>query len=116
MQERKSKTRNLMYTHLEMQHYLHLEKMSKNEAIILFKFRTRMAPFGENFKAGQLSTNCPLCFTHIDSQEESFNCVALKKLVMIRGRYCEIFSNQVSQELVKTLYNIYSFRKESNEK
>ena len=50
IQETKSKTRNLIYTHLEMQHYLHLEKMSKNEAIILFKFRTRMAPFGENFK------------------------------------------------------------------
>ena len=56
MQETNSKTRNLIYTLLEMQHYLRLEIMIKNEAIILFKFRTRMAPFGENFKAGQLST------------------------------------------------------------
>ena len=47
MQERQSKTRNLTYTHLEMQNYLHLENMSKNEAVILFKFRTRMAPLGK---------------------------------------------------------------------
>ena len=70
----------------------------------------------ENFKGGQVSSNCPLCFTHIDSQEESFNCVALKKLVEIRGKYDDIFSNQFSQDLVKTLYNIYNFRKEANEK
>ena len=66
MQERKSKTRNLTYTHLEMQNYLYLESMSKKEAVILFKFRTKMAPFGENFKAGQVRTNCPLCFKHIE--------------------------------------------------
>ena len=116
MQERKSKTINLTYTHLEMQPYLHLENMSKNEAVILFKFRTRMAPFGENFMGRQLSSNCPLCFTHVDSQEESFNCVALRKLVTIRGKYCDIFSNKFSEDLVKTLYNIYNFWKEANEK
>ena len=99
-----------------MQNYLHLESMSQKEAVILFKFRKKMAPFGENFKAGQFRTNCTLCFTHIDSQEESFNCVAMNKLMKIRGNYCDIFSDQVSQDLVRTLSNIYNFRKESNEK
>ena len=99
-----------------MQNYLHLESMSQKEAVILFKFRKKMAPFGENFKAGQFRTKCTLCFTHIDSQEESCNCVAMNKLMKIRGKYCDIFSDQVSQDLVRTLSNIYNFRKESNEK
>ena len=115
MQERKSKTRNLSYTHLAMQQYLYLEKMSKNEAIVLFKFRTRMAPFADNFKAGKVSSMCPLCFSHIDSQEGSFTCVTLNKLVNIRGKYSDIFENQVPEEVVKSIHSIYMLRKDVNE-
>ena len=52
MDERKSKTINLRYSDLKMQDYLLLNNMNKKEEIILFKFRTKMAPFSENFKAG----------------------------------------------------------------
>ena len=112
MKERKSKTMNLKYPELKMQEYLLLNNMTKKEAIILFKFRTRMSPFGENFKAGKFSSTCPLCFSHIDSQEESFNCVVLNKMMQIKGTYAEIFSSNFSEDLVKTLDNIYSYREE----
>ena len=114
MQERKSKTINLKYSHLKMQEYLLLNNMNKNEAIILFKFRTRMAPFGENYKAGRFSSTCPYCFSHIDSQEESFKCSALNKMIDIRGKYEDIFVGNFSEELIKTLYHIYKYRKESS--
>ena len=71
-----------------------------------------MAPFGENFKAGKFSSTCPLCFSHIDSQEESFNCAVLNKIMQIKGTYAEIFSGNFSEDLIKTLDNIYSYRKE----
>ena len=74
-----------------------------------------MAPFADNFKGGKLSSMCPLCFSHIDSQEESFTCVTLNKLVEIRGKYSDIFANQVPEEVVKSLHSIYMFRKELSE-
>ena len=115
MQERGSKTVNLNYTQLNMQDYLLLETMTKNEAIALFKFRTRMAPFAENFRAGKFNSPCPLCLSHLDSQEESFNCVVLKKVLDIRGKYSDIFKKQFSEELIKTLHKIYNYRKEFND-
>ena len=89
--------------------------MTKNQAIALFKFRTRMAPFVDNFRAGKRGSPCPLCLSHLDSQEESFNCVVLKKVLVIKGNYADIFTNKISEELIQTLYNIYNYRKEFNE-
>ena len=115
MEQRGSKTKELIYTQLKMQDYLHLENMTRIQAIALFKFRTRMAPFGENFRAGRINCICPLCFSHLDSQEESFNCGALKNLLQIRGRYRDIYTNNFSQQLISTIYNIYKYRKELTE-
>ena len=115
MESRKSKTINLNYSQLKMQEYLELKKMTRKEAIVLFKFRTRMSPFAENFKSGNLVTVCPLCLSHVDSQEESFNCVTLKKVLKIRGNYKDIFSNTFPEELIKTLYGICNYRKEYKE-
>ena len=116
MQERGSKTANLKYSHLRMQDYLLLENMSKNQAIALFKFRTRMAPFAENFRAGKFDSACPLCLSHLDSQEESFSCTAMKKVLEIRGTYSDIFTNNFSEDLINTLDRIYNYRKEFSEK
>ena len=96
MDERKSKTINIRYSDLKMQDYLLLNNMNKKEAIILFKFRTKMAPFSENFKAGGFSSTCPFCFSHIDSQEESFNCSVLNKMMQIRGNYVEISLKEIA--------------------
>ena len=115
MEARKSKTINLNYSRLKMQDYLELKTMNRKEAIVLFKFRTRMSPFAENFKSGNLCTVCPLCLSHVDSQEESFNCVTLKKVLTIRGNYKDIFTNTFTEELVQTLYAIYNYRKEFKE-
>ena len=46
----KSKMKNLMYTELKMQDYLLLKNMNASQAKAMFKFRVRMAPFGENFR------------------------------------------------------------------
>ena len=46
----KSKFENLFYTELKMSSYLKDENISFTEAQQVFKFRTRMANFGENFR------------------------------------------------------------------
>ena len=55
---------------------------------------------------------CPLCRLHPDGQAESFHCADMKKLVNIRGKYEDIFSDNDSSELIQTVYSVYSFREE----
>ena len=86
--------------------------MSISEAKALFKFRLRMAPFGENFRGGQKTITCPLCHSHPDGQSESFQCTQLKKLIDVNGDYNQIFSQFIPYDLVKTIHNIYTFREE----
>ena len=102
----------LTYTELKMQEYLLLKKMNTSEAKSLFKFRLRMAPFGENFRGGQKEIICPLCNVHPDGQSESFGCIELKKVIDIKGEYLKIFGQNIPEELVKTIHNIYNFREE----
>ena len=86
--------------------------MSISEAKAFFKFRSRMAPFGENFRGGQKTVLCPLCKAHPDGQPESFDCIQLKKIISVKGDYKQIFSQVIPHELVTTIHNIYSFREE----
>ena len=72
-----------------------------------------MCQFGENFKAGQITTICPVCSNHEDSQEKSFECVKLKEIINVRGNYYqEIFGKQFPSELIKTLCNVQFYREE----
>ena len=115
MDARKSKTENNLYSTLKMQKYLQLENLTKKQAIVVFKFRSRMAPFGENFRSGNLSTICPLCSAHVDSQENSLDCPTLRREVRIKGSYSDIFSENIPEDLTKTIFDIYNYRKEFQE-
>ena len=113
MGQRNSKSKNIMYETLKLQNYLELDTASKKQAIILFKFRTRMSPFGENFRSGKQSTICPFCLSHVDSQEKSMDCPTLRKELRINGNYQDLFSKDIPVELVQTLFDIYAYRKEN---
>ena len=91
---------------------LNLKNMNISQARAMFTFRVRMAPYGENYKEGQKTVICPLCKSHPDGQAESFSCEKMKKLVHIQGDYKEIFGWKFSPEIVKTVYDIYTFREE----
>ena len=95
-----------------MQEYLEMKDMTASQAKALFKFRMRMAPFGENFSVGAKTVLCPLCKKHPDGQEESFTCEKVKRLVNVRGNYKDIFKTKFSPELLQTIYNIFNFREE----
>ena len=55
---------------------------------------------------------CPLCKGNPDGQSESFECVQIKKVIDVQGRYMQIFGQNFSRELVKTVQSIYNFREE----
>ena len=107
-----SKMRNLTYSELKIQDYLLLKTINISEAKSLFKFRLRMAPFGENFRGGQKTIICPLCKNHPDGQSDSFGCTQLKKVIHINGNYNQIFYKDIPKELATTVNNIYTFREE----
>ena len=86
--QKHSKLENLWYSKLEMQKYLELNNMNNNEAQVMFKYRTRMAKYGENFRGNKSSVMCPLCHTHLDNQKMSYeNCPVLQKNISIPGKY-----------------------------
>ena len=63
---------NLNYEEFTIQPYLLNVDISKEEKLLLMRWRIRMAEFGENFKGGRKSVECPLCFSHPDTQQKSF--------------------------------------------
>ena len=104
--------KNLFYSELKLQDYLCLKTMNACQAKALFKFRVRMAPFGENFRGGQATILCPLCKKHPDGQAEIFDCLVIKTVIEVKGQYKQIFGCQFPAELVKTVQSIYMFREE----
>ena len=80
--ENRSKMNDLSYSKLEMQNYLNLENINKTGAQTLFKYRVRMANYGENFRGGPNPVSCPLCKNHLDNQKMAFeNCQILRLII-----------------------------------
>ena len=112
IKEGHSKMVNLNYTSLEMQDYFKDDKITKSQARTIFKFRTRMEKFSENFKGGKPIKECPLCGEIEDSQIHSFVCPKIKENIEVEGKLEDIFSPVIRKEIAKTLENIVKFRAE----
>ena len=106
----------LSYSKLEMQEYLKLETVNASMAKTLFRYRVRMADYGENFRAGKEISTWPLCSLHLDSQSMAYeNCPVVKSEVDIVGSYIDIFGKYISVKVVKTLQNIDQLREKQKE-
>ena len=87
--------------------------MTVEEAKLVFKFRTRQAEFSENFRGKDGPINCKLCDNHLDSQVMSFQCSIIKSKFNLKGKYEDIFNENISKEVVKSLKFINSYREEN---
>ena len=79
------KMEHVSYNELKTQNYLLNNEHSIEEQKLIFTFRTRMAQFGENYKAGRDEIVCPLCRSHKDSQSMMFECPIVKKELIDRN-------------------------------
>ena len=77
--------KNVVYRDLTLQSYFSGEEFNSIQKKIIFKFRTRIERFGENFRGGEEKVTCPLCNLHLDNQEMSLQCPELKKINENRG-------------------------------
>ena len=104
-----SKLKNLNYDKLKMQEYLKENMFSTSDARLIFRFRTRMAPFKENFKGSHQNNLCPLCEEHPDDQNLLFSCPFWIRRGL-HGRIQEIYCESPTKDLVKTLAEIIAVR------
>ena len=57
-----------------------------------------------------MSSTCSLCEKHIDNQELSFQCQAIRENITVKGEICEIYEEDIPTKTIKTLTNILEFR------
>ena len=105
-QQSHSKLDNLSYSGLRLQKYLNLENMTNLEAQTVFSYRTRMSDYDENYHGVTGPSVCPLCHNHPDSQKWSYECKVISKNVLIKGRYSNIFSDNIENETVQTIIKL----------
>ena len=111
LKQKHSKMANLQYEELRLQSYLMDENITVKEAQNIFKYRTRVANFKENFKNNHDGGMwCPLCLVQPDSQAHSVLCPVIKANIDVRGEYLEIFTDEISKEISQTLLKITLFR------
>ena len=108
--EKHSKMGHLAYGELCMQNYLKSKNISVGQAQLLFKSRTRMTFYWENYKHGKMEQKCPLCKDQIDTQTHSFNCNIVIGNIQINGQFKDIFRNNIDSQIAETIENIENFR------
>ena len=115
-QQKHSKMSNLQYSSLDIQSYFTSSQLKQEDKRTIFRYRVKMARYGENFRGGANSIPCPLCKNHLDNQEMSFICPIIKKEIDIKGNSSDIYKENIHQDSIETILKISSFRKRNLEK
>ena len=112
LKEKHTKMDNLQYLDLKLQNYLKDDAISVMEARNLYRYRTRVANFKENFKNSHQSCAiaCPLCMVQPDSQPHCMQCPVIKSKIDVQGNYSDIFLEDIPSEISKTLLKISEMR------
>ena len=110
--KRYSKLKDLTYSAFQLQSYLKDGKTSVEEKINAFKFRTKMALFGQNFRGNRECVMCPLCKIHVDSQDLVSECPILKTKITMKNKMKEIYDQEVGSNAVKMAMQCSMLRQE----
>ena len=106
------KMKSLIYKELKPQSYLSLAGIKVEEVRNIFRFRVRMAPFGENFRGFKDKSMCPLCENHLDDQKLSFQCEAIKEKKEIVLDINNIYDENIEIETARKLTEMLRIREQ----
>ena len=109
-QEGHSKMKNLHFSHLKMSKYLTNPSIKSDQARILFKFRTGMAPFGQNFRGLKDNVPCPMCYIGLDTAEHAWKCNHITGLIRIECNFNDIYNDDICHDVVLTANKIIQIR------
>ena len=87
----------LKYEKMSMQSYFYSNLISKSEGQSLFRFRTRMAMFTNNFRNGATKLECPLCEKE-NSLDSEAHCLICDKITAILPESTNIDFNNIYSE------------------
>ena len=112
MQRSHSKIDDHYYQELAPQKYISLESARIDQIRNIFRFRTKMARFGENYKSNndQVQAPCPLCFNHLDSQSLSFQCEFFKDKLRISCNMNDLNKDDISLDTAITITKMMELR------
>ena len=102
---------NVTYRDLEMQDYFSSDQIDNKQKRTVFKLRTRMERFGENFRGGRDHVMCPICELHLDSQDLSLQCPEVRNEINCTGDIREIYWEGMRKEIVQTISKVIEFRR-----
>ena len=107
-----SKLSKLRYCELELQDYFTHHKVTAEEMRIVFRFRTRMLTFGENFRGNNFGRLCPLCNKHIDCQDTLNDCQVIRNKFKddFSGCIRNLYSTYQTTEAIKMLSEVINYR------
>ena len=115
LKSKHTKLGNLKYDVLECQKYIKNKSLSKNQVELIFKSRCRMKLYWENYKGWKFTRRCPLCneANKDDTQIHSFDCRVIKEhLSLEECRLSDIYSDNISSRLAKSIENIEKLREQ----
>ena len=101
---------NLEYKEFEPQPYLKDEDITTKMDNNIFKFRTKMLNFKENFKGTEETLECPMCKQHTDSQNEMEKCEELSRVIKNIEQCNNLYRDSSNVEAAKTLENVLKHR------
>ena len=102
---------NLEYEELKIQSYFHLDGIKAETMRNMFRFRTRMTPYGENFRNGSESVVCPLCGTHEDSQTWATKCPAMRNETTDNYDLEKCYEEDMTTEAANQMDHVMNIRK-----
>ena len=94
-----SKGKELEYSYLEMQRYLRPSQINitQQEAITIFRLRTRMTNVKANFKGKYDDLSCEICKQEDETQQHILKCEKIDK--ERSPEYNEIFGENVEKQV-----------------
>ena len=101
----------IYYNEIKMQNYMKSPHIKVNQKRTIFRWRTRMEAFGENFRGGREFVMCPLCGTHRDNQQMSLQCTSVTKEINVEHSLDDILKDNTSQETVNLIEKKTKYRK-----
>ena len=105
-----SKMDNIEYEELKKQDYFSIKGINVEEVRNIFKIRTRMAPYGQNFRGGQETVSCPLCEVQADDQVHGFQCEEIKNKIEINIEVEDIYQQSITKQMAEEVTNILKAR------
>ena len=115
-QSKHSKMSKLHYSEIKIQDYFHLPKVKINQKRTIFKWRTHMENFAENYRGREGPSLCPLCETHLDNQETSVRCPEVKKELNINANIKDVFEEDISLKTIETISEVIKLREKVTKK